>query len=175
MILGIDFYALPFPRREMIDMLREAGVANRTLADPRCFVKSAPVVPAEHGRFDFDADGREVALVACLDLFEEVTDLLAFLPLQPERMRRYTGRATFLGEHVVANPATCAVGEPLRIFRTPMSWLRAGGKGAVILDPGAAWRPLLDVPAIAGEDREHARALSDIRTPPMCRIFTEAA
>lgn len=172
--LDIDFHALPFPPRGMLDTLRAAGVSNATLADPRCFVKAAPVVPLAPDRFDFAADGREVAIIACHDAFEEVTDVVAFVTTDPSRVRRYAGRAVFLGEHVLANPATCALGEPLRLYRTPLSWLVAGGHGAVVLDPAQAWRALLDVPAIAGEDKEHARALADIRSPPLCRVMIPA-
>jgi len=173
--LDIDFHALPYPTREMLAELRAAGVTNDTLADPRCFVKAGVVEPVGSDRFDFAEDGIEVPILACLDAFEEVTDLVAFRPDQPGRVRRYDGRAVFLGEHVVANPATYAFDQPLRVYRDPVGWLKAGGHGAVILDTAAAWRRLLDIPAIAGEDEQHAKELATLRTPTLCRVMIPEA
>ncbi|MDF2812026.1 MAG: hypothetical protein K0S56_3057, partial [Microvirga sp.] len=47
--------------------------------------------------------------------------------------------------------------------------------GAVILEAAAAWRRLLDIPAIAGEDEQHAKELAALRTPTLCRVMIPEA
>lgn len=175
-ILNLEFLALPFPSRETLSGLRGKGILQEALADERCFVKAAMVMPTPPDRFDFSAEGVEAVIVACRDAWEEVTDLVAFQIERPARVRRFEGRAVFLGEHVVSNPATYVAGQPLRVFRDPIGWLKAGGYGAVILDRSVIWRRLLDVPAIAGEDEEHAKELAALRTPPhLCRVLVPEA
>lgn len=173
--LDTEFYALPFPTQAALAALREAGVTDESLRDERCFPKSAWVRPVEPNRFEFDPEGVEVVVLACLSEWEEVDDLIAFRPGDPGKVRSYDGRAVFLGEHVVANPATYAFQQPLRVFRDPLGWLKAGGQGAVILDKSRVWRRLLDVPAIAAEDELHAKELASLRKPQLCRVMFEEA
>lgn len=53
-------------------------------------------------------------------------------------------------------------GQPLRVHRTPLSWLQSGGEGCVPLKPGARhWLRKAGGPFIA-DDIEHGRELRDL-------------
>lgn len=173
--LDVEFLALPFPTNATMATLRAAGVTDESMRDERNFPKSAWVRPVEPNRFEFDPEGVEVIVLACLSEWEEVDDLVAFRPSNPGKVRRFDGRAVFLGEHNVSNPATYAFGLSLQIFRDPLGWLKTGGRGAVILDPARVWRRLLDVPAIVAEDELHAKELAYLRKPQLCRVLFEEA
>jgi len=71
------------------------------------------------------------------------------------------GRGAILGAGEVLNPATYWGGEPCRLFRTPLEWLKEGAEGcAVILDPLRA-KPILEwAPGNLGAmDVDHANQL----------------
>jgi hypothetical protein len=106
-----------------------------------------------------------------------VIDLAAFCPRDPSRTWQRTGIATFLGQR--AYDAARWHGWELRVYRDPMSWLRAGAElaGIVVLDWSAARLALRDVTMIA-EDVDHARDLDCIMTAavyPSPRILLEVA
>ncbi len=80
-----------------------------------------------------DDDGLEAVIVPVFDGGETV-DLLAFRLSEPDRWWLRIGAAAFLGGDVLGD---VALDEPVRAFKTPLSWLRAGAPadGLVILAP----------------------------------------
>ena len=167
----------------MIDLL-EARLALLTLArpshvycrqhsiawretEPACGgVYLAPIMPLPGGRFDFAPDGVEAVVCEAIDPDGiEVIDLVAWSADDPARVWTAIGAAAVLGANVAANPATFAFGRPLRLFRTPLCWLKAGCDGIAILDLDRAVRWLIeaDVPVLAAEDDAHAAELHAAR------------
>jgi hypothetical protein len=68
---------------------------------------------------------------ACLDW--DPGDLIAFRLADPSRWWVRTGAAPFLGFSAVEYAEHFRT--PLRLWSSPLAWLRAAGDGAVILDP----------------------------------------
>jgi hypothetical protein len=62
----------------------------------------------------------------------DIDDLVAFYPSEPEKFWLRLGAARFLNHNAVDRAVAC--GEPLFIHETPFDWLRAGWQACVILD-----------------------------------------
>lgn len=89
-----------------------------------------------------------------------IIDLVAWSPRVPETLLTRRGIAASLGERAIRDAFVDLA--PLRLFRTPSSWAKAGAEsaGAVIIDWRADDLRLLDLQAIVAEDIDHGR---DIR------------
>ena len=106
-------------------------------------------------------DGKRAFVVPAIPLRDDVVDddvgdLIAFFPSDPSRWWCRCGTVPFLNLEAVERAAHFR--EPLRLKSTPLSWLRAGGQGAAILDDGAHlpfW--LGGIGKIVFEDLELAR------------------
>ena len=126
------------------------------------------------GRFDFAEDGRTALIVACYDGLpglldanaeahvEHLVDLVAVDLDHPERHWRRRGGALVLGATFLEIAGQ--VLEPVPVFRNPLTWLRSGGAGVVVLDWG--WVPdlLLGFDLIA-EDVDLGERLEDALKP----------
>lgn len=124
-------------------------------------------------------DGEPSALIEVLD-DDAVTvlDYLAWTLNDPEVFATAVGNADLLGGPNMRD----RLGEPLEIHRTPLAWLKAGGRGCVVLNPEFAgywfrkWcnREILveDCPAF----QEILQRSRKTRTPlpefPMSRVIT---
>jgi hypothetical protein len=85
-------------------------------------------------------------------------DVALFSMANPARFDTLLNLGVVLGAGEVMNPATYWGGEPCRLVRTPLEWLREGIAGcAVVLDPPHA-KPILDwAPGnLAAMDVDHA-------------------
>jgi len=82
-------------------------------------------------------------------------DLLAFSSRRPSQWWLRRDTATILGDAVLDELFLDA---PLHVFRNPLSWLRAGGDGVVVLDWVSARRELpVSCRKFVAEDASHAR------------------
>lgn len=187
--LALHHATLGFPDASELDRIRAIGVTQSTLLDVRCDLRTAPVRFLPGGRFEFADDGERAFVLPVYGAGETFLDMVAFvLPgldqgagaeslmgwvgAAPLHMARLEGVALFLGEHVLDNPATFFAGQPCRVYRSPLGWLRASGAGVVVLDHANAWWRLIDLPGpLCGEDVEHAKALLRIATPRVCRVL----
>ena len=119
----------------------------------------ADVKPTRDGRFEFTEDGRVAVIVPCYDPIpgmldanaerhlEHLVDLVAVDLDHPDRFWRRRGEALVLGAAYLEIAGQ--EGEPITVFKTPMSWLRSGGAGVVILDWDWARDLLLDLELVA--------------------------
>ena len=135
------------------------------------------------GRFEFAKDGQPAIIVPCYDgltfildanpecHIEHLIDLIAVETDCPSRGWLRRGEALILGSAYL--DITVQEGEPLPVFRSPLSWLRAGGAGIVVLNWG--WVPdlLLGLDLIA-EDLELGERLNTALLPDIW-IKDEAA
>ena len=91
-------------------------------------------------------------------------DLLAFRTDQPETFWLRRDNATILGDGALDG---LYLDEPLRVYRSPLSWLLAAGDGCVVLDWQAA---LIELPlrcrTIEAEDLSHGLELRQRLTIP---------
>ena len=121
----------------------------------------ADVKPTRDGRFEFTEDGRVAVIVPCYDPIpgmldanperhvEHLVDLVAVDLDRPDWFWRRRGEALILGAAYLDLAAE--YGEPLPVFSTPITWLKSGGAGIVILD--WEWVPelLVGFELIAGD------------------------
>ena len=117
-------------------------------------------------RFRFDPDGADSAFFEVLEIEDGeivVTDLVAFDGADPTIFGTLEGCGLVLGADQIENPASYLGGRPLLVHRTPLSWLRAGCQGIVVLDERRAGARLAGALGnLAGEDEEHARQIARI-------------
>jgi hypothetical protein len=100
-------------------------------------------------------------------------DVVMFSMREPSRFGTMLGLGAVLGAGELMNPATYWGGEPCRLLRTPLDWLREGIAGcAVVLDPLRA-KPILDwTPGnLAAMDDHHADKLVDLRVVDPKRLL----
>ncbi len=142
----------------------------------------ATVRPARDGRFEFAENGRPAVIIPAYDGLpglldanperhvEALTDLVAVDLDHPDRFWRRRGEALVLGNAFLEIAGR--EGEPITVFRTPLSWLRSGGAGVCILDSGWTRELLLDHELIA-EDIELGNRLQAALMPSI--LVMEAA
>lgn len=126
------------------------------------------------GRFEFpdeahdDGEAAPAIIVMCLDDGRVACDLAAIPLSAPATAARWLGRADLLGGEALATDG------PVRAFRTPLDWLRAGRTGIVVLDAGEArWR--LAGRDLVAQDVEHGRWLRDALALPRPRVMVAAS
>ena len=104
----------------------------------------ATIKPIKGGLFEFTENGLAAVVVPAYDGLpglldanperhvEHLVDLVAVDLDRPERFWRRHGKAVLLGNAFLEIAGeTC---EPVPVFKTPLSWLKAGGAGICILD-----------------------------------------
>lgn len=136
-------------------------------------IGAAPITVRPGGDiFDFDAHGRRAFIIAArvddplgpesteselAAEFGTVVDLVAIHPARPDRWATRRGAATWLGaiEPQFFDPP------PVRVYRTPLSWLQGGARGLCPLtrNPLEIRSLLLGCRQIEGEDLDHAKDL----------------
>jgi hypothetical protein len=117
------------------------------------------------GTFEFTNSGPPTVVIGVHGPDLDLVDLVAWRPSNPARWRLRLGFADFLGE-VHADYAALLYG-PLRLFNSPLSWLRAGCDGAVLLDAKFGLSTLRDASAVFGDDREHIQAIDRLLRQPI--------
>ncbi len=134
----------------------------------------APIRPIRGGRFEFTEDGRAAVIIPAYDTIpglldasaerhvEHLVDLVAVDLDRPERHWRRRGEALVLGAAYLDIAAH--EGEPVPVFKTPLSWLRSGGAGVVVLDWSWAREVLVNHELIA-EDVELGNRLEAALKP----------
>lgn len=117
-------------------------------------------------RFGFDPDGAFAAFFEVLAIEDGelvVADLVAFDVANPTIFGTLEGYGVLLGADQIENPSSYLGGRPLRVHRTPLSWLQAGCSGVVVLDERRAGARLAGALGnLACEDEEHARQVARI-------------
>ena len=130
----------PGPGRGPTDIEREFSEAvDRLLADTFALKRMLDLgvniglwylMRARLGVEPLGVDGGE--FVQPVSAYGEFVDLVTWPPSHPTRFRLRHGQAVVLGD-VVARWAA-ATDRPLKVFSTPLAWLRGFGEGACILD-----------------------------------------
>ena len=126
-------------RQAHLDALAAVGVTGRAIVAAGLFgVAPATFGPSPRGGFpgywDLQADGRPAVVLPVLE-GGALVDLVAWRTSAPEDWRLRTGHGLVLGRDAMLEAEVA--GGSLRVFATPLEWLRAECKGAVVLD----WTP----------------------------------
>ena len=153
-----------------IDRFLAAGVPPLSLVMPD-MVTPAVVYPHDENpdRFSFREDLREPAegvsafLIAVRDESGAIVDLAAWRPREGW-LATWRGVGWALGAHEYPSPLDALHdGGAVRVFRSPMDWLRADRRGLVLLDHVTArWRFARDGMPIIADDLVHAKRLKQV-------------
>lgn len=108
---------------------------------------------------DHLGEAGESAFTIMLQSHEGLMDIVAWKPAEG-RMALWTGDGFALGESHIGSKRTWETG--LRIFRSPMDWLRADRRGIVIMRDDFAEHILQQIPILIADNCEHQRDLRDI-------------
>ena len=162
-----DFYDRADPTPELLAYIRREPIPMGAVYAFAGMIAVARVRFFAGRHFDFDDDGMPGVVIEALgDDAESIEDLVAWPLDRPDKFATALGRARGLGVDQARNPASIFGGKPLRVWRTPLAWLKAGCQGVVILNQSAAVLWLGDaLGTIAGEDIEHAREIGRLLHP----------
>lgn len=173
---------IPGYEKKLIDL----GVPAHLLLDVRLPLVCAMKIRPDGDLFEFDDDG--IGAVVLIEGERDsigldwltMDDLIAFRTGEPGRWWRRYGRARWLGQDAVDRAVNGWPDyEPLRLFRDPLQWLRAGGAEdcAVPIEPDAI-DDLLRVPSFVVRDelfgREIGRKLKALAVARLPKIGVEA-
>ncbi len=153
--------ALAAPTPAQMQELADLGVPQATTI----MVGAAKIRPSD-SLYEPDLDGEPAWVIPCIDGGNTV-DLLAFKCDEPGRWWLRLGLAAYVGGDALGD---AVLDEPVRVFRTPLSWLRAGAPadGLVVVDDDIARRELA-LFRIAPEDLAHGLELDRVLTIPAQR------
>jgi hypothetical protein len=144
------------------------GVTAKSLAIPHP-VRRDLVMFGQDGSFEFSRDTNEDTGAPAFTLIVSASagpiDIVAWQP-KPNRIALWLNRGFALGEEQIWR---ARLDRPMPIWRTPMSWLRSGRDGLVLLRPDAAFHYLSELSTVAAEDFEHAQEIQRLLRPPMPR------
>ena len=134
----------------------------------------AATKPTCDGLFEFAEGGHPAIIIPAYDTdpwlldanaerhVEHLVDLVAADVDHPDRFWLRRGEALILGNAYLEIAGQ--ENEPLPVFRNPITWLRSGGEGVVVLDWDWAWDLLLGLDLIA-EDVELGERLEAALKP----------
>jgi hypothetical protein len=163
-----DLYGFAFASPAYLKYVRQHGIDVDRMSDFAGASALAPIVDCGGGRFDWPGFGQDEEQqhvdAFIVELFaddgETVLDIVAWPVDRPQHVMSMFGRAALAGEWEAFNPATFYMGKALVMHRTVLDWLKAGCRGAAIVDKRLAARALVDVPGpVAARDRHHAQEL----------------
>ena len=155
---------MPFDELERLPLVpvaewQCAGISRQAILNHSAIRKARVRFGDDH--FEFDACGTAVWVLPCIEDGLTV-DAVAWEPDRPERFSRLECRAWCLGD---ATFDWWDLGKPLAVWRSPLSWLRNGSDGVVILDWQEARHQLPDRQLVA-EDEVHGAEIRNRMQPP---------
>jgi hypothetical protein len=156
-------------RQGEIDRLLKRGVPEEALHFPHPLL-AQDVVFLPNGYFEFQRhlqdEVGEPAFTMIVEGADGPIDIVAWQP-QTNHTALWLKRAFALGEEQLSGPRLDD--EPLRVWRSPMTWLAARRRGLVIVQPKAAFYTLGCLSRIVAEDIDHGIELDTLLTPPKPR------
>jgi hypothetical protein len=155
-------HALNEMRQADLDDLVEMGVSGEAYVRAGCLGVQRI---ATTGRFYEPDPHGEIAFIQGVSSDDVgLVDLIAWRGGNPDQWWFRHGRAWALGETDICNARFWF--KPLRLWRSPLTWLKGGCNGGCVLDDRAALFHLVDIPEIIAEDVAHGRHLKKLLTPP---------
>ncbi|WP_158266862.1 hypothetical protein [Alsobacter soli] len=170
MIHASDLAAARSLNQAELDWLRGQGVPAEAIHKPSLLL-AARVEFLAGGRFEFArGDDNAVAAIVIItrDAFGAPRDLVAWNPRTGDLGSLY-GFAWALDESEIYAPRLDD--DPMRVWSTPLQWLRAGRRGLCLVDEVAARWQLAGIGALAAEDHVHGLALQAALALPLPEIL----
>jgi hypothetical protein len=153
------------------------GINRKTLR--KMPIRRANIVWCGVNHFEFGAKGRspwtyeneQVFVILVRDAFGNAVDIVAW-DLETNHIGTWLGVAYALGQ---ASVLAGHLSAGLPVHRTPLNYLRAAGKGIVILNASTARSYLIDAGPLIAEDAKHRRELTTALAQPLPRILVAPA
>jgi len=134
------------------------------------------VVWLPHGAFEFSRhlDRRKPDTACTILVRDRLCDPIDIVAWQAKtgRVARWLCRAALLGEDQLFAPREA---EGLRVFETPLDWLRERRAGVVVLDRRTAAPVLRDAAPLLAANFEHGKKLQDMLRVPPPRILVPSS
>lgn len=147
-------------KQREIDRFAELGVPALNLGSPWPVLVDKVVFNGEYFSFADDVGvAGELAFTFAVFSNNGMIDIAAWQP-ETNRLAVWCGEGFALGERQIHYPNPLVQG--LRVFRTPIGWLRAGRCGIVVLRHQFARSVLADVPVLVAEDEQHREELREL-------------
>lgn len=127
-------------------------------------VRAATGFCASDGRFEPDPHG-----VTWL-VFPQLRDVVFWNPASGQLLD-WNGKSFALGEDVIEEATTFAIGYSLNIFADPVSWLRSGCDGIVVMDWSQAFDRLRYAPRVAVEASILQKYQKSMQPQRMPKVF----
>lgn len=145
-------------KQREIDRFGELGISAINLGTPWPVLADRVVFEGDFFHFADDAGemGDLVFTVAIIGTGGGIIDIVAWCP-RTNCLAVWLGDGFALGERQIHHPNPLISGLP--VFRSPMSWLRNGRCGIVIVRNDFADVILAAVPVLIAEDEQHQREL----------------
>ena len=147
-------------QREAMQWLLVAGVPRPVLTTPAGIAGAfgvATIQTSPDGTYEPAHTGTGAIVIGVHGPDLELVDLCAFHPASPGCWHLRLGLAEFLGAEAVDKAAFLR--EFLKLYRTPLLWMRGGCQGACVLDWRIARTVLLSVPELVAEDLDHGEEM----------------
>ncbi len=120
----------------VVEYFQRLDIPNRIIFGPRHHVGVGRIITSSDGLFEIHDDGERALIVPEgepeVPAWDEIHDLVAFMPFDPARWWRRRSDVDILG----ASNMTPWRLSPLIIHETPLSWLQGGCTGICIVDWG---------------------------------------
>jgi hypothetical protein len=147
-------------RQREIDRFGKLGVGALDLGHPWPVLADRIVFGDEYFSFADDLGvAGELAFTFVVYSNAGMIDIAAWQP-ETKRLAVWCGEGFALGERQIHHPNPLVQG--LRVFRTPIGWLRAGRSGIVIVRSKFARSALADVAKLVAEDEQHREELQKL-------------
>jgi hypothetical protein len=175
----LDQHNLPSDVDRLADALYgQPGPFGLDHASIELVIGAAPVRPAGDALFEIDDGGAWSALQPVDDASGEVVDIIAWRPAEPEHWRFLTGEGEALG--LIELDVRLEEDGPIICYASPLSWLRADGRGLCLLtdDWAVVQRILIGERTVGAETSELGRRLDKIlryRPSPEILVVEQAA
>jgi hypothetical protein len=171
-----EFFANREPSVREWHELRRAGVGLDALCRPTMVLAGNVVIDRPTGfsfAQDAETDGHRAFLIAIHDEDGRWLDIAGWQPAR-SWTGLWLGMAWALGQDRVHHPRV-GEGGALPVWRSPLSWLRAGRDGIVLIRPMVAAYFLDDAGPLLAEDVAHAAELRRLLTRTGPRILVRAS
>jgi hypothetical protein len=162
------------------DWLERQGVPHDFLWHGAMRFGAAEIAPCNDGTYQPIESGQRAIIMPTIpvlspaewqegDDIEDVGDLVAWRPEEPTRWWCRTGMLPVMNPGAVLGAEFYR--EPLKLWSSPLAWMRAAGEGAVILDPVANLRFWLgSVSEILADSHELGREIDRRLREPRVRL-----
>lgn len=127
----LNLHQIPFSAVKVLDEMGVPRILLAQLCGAGDLILANVDLSGDGSRFDFGGPTRR--LILAVRAHGVLIDMVALSSTHENEWALYRGDADFMGDDLIDRAIACEWRE-LRLFSTPMAWLRGGGRGVCVLD-----------------------------------------